>query len=241
MPPESTSDERTVNNVMRHEYRVLSDDEKLAMQRVKDVGILFHELIDSLGSSREVSIAKTKTEEAVMWAVKHITSDNPPSLRRTLVDLFDRIAAAIAAKNSGDSPALDEHLAAIDAHLQSLDSDDTAAKAAVLTLQGDDTSSQGRLTAIEAGLQKVADAVNPPPPPAVSVSPAAISSAVGAGITVSLSVTGGTSPYSFSSSLGDVSVDSSGNVSGTPTAAETGLITVTDSGGLTATVPVTIS
>lgn len=69
----STSDERVVNNVMRHEYRVLSDNEKMKMQAVKDVGSAFHTLVDAMGSSRELSIAKTKIEEAVMWAVKHIT------------------------------------------------------------------------------------------------------------------------------------------------------------------------
>ena len=40
---DSASDDRTVNNVMRHEYRVLSE------------------------------LAKTKIEEAVMWAVKGLT------------------------------------------------------------------------------------------------------------------------------------------------------------------------
>jgi hypothetical protein len=69
----STSDARTVNNVMRHAYRVLSDEEKKAMQEIKDMGLALHEKIASLGASRELSIAKTKVEEAVMWAVKHIT------------------------------------------------------------------------------------------------------------------------------------------------------------------------
>lgn len=70
---DSTSDERTVNNVMRHEYRVLTEAEKQNMQNVKDLGLgLFH-VIDSLGTSRELSLAKTKVEEAIMWAVKHIT------------------------------------------------------------------------------------------------------------------------------------------------------------------------
>lgn len=71
---DSASDKRTVNNVMRHQYRVLTDDEKQKMQAVKDTGLAFHELIASLGNSREVSLAKTKVEEAVMWAVKHITA-----------------------------------------------------------------------------------------------------------------------------------------------------------------------
>lgn len=69
-----TSDERTVNNVMRHAYRVLSDEEKAAMQKLKDDGLALHEFINSLGNSRELSLAKTKVEEAVMWAVKHITA-----------------------------------------------------------------------------------------------------------------------------------------------------------------------
>lgn len=71
---QSNSDERTANNIMRHQYRVLSDTEKAAMQKVKDDGAAFHDYIANLGQSRELSIAKTKIEEAVMWAVKHITA-----------------------------------------------------------------------------------------------------------------------------------------------------------------------
>lgn len=69
----STSDARTVNNVMRHAYRVLTDAEKTQMQAIKDEGLKFHEMVDGIGQSRELSIAKTKIEEAVMWAVKHVT------------------------------------------------------------------------------------------------------------------------------------------------------------------------
>lgn len=69
----STSDERTVNNTMRHQYRVLTDEEKAAMQKIKDMGLDFHTYIESLGKSRELSLAMTKIEEAVMWAVKHLT------------------------------------------------------------------------------------------------------------------------------------------------------------------------
>ena len=71
---ESTSDERVVNNVMRHQYRVLSDAEKAHMQALKDAGLAFIELIDSVAPSRENSLAKTKIEEAVMWAVKSVTA-----------------------------------------------------------------------------------------------------------------------------------------------------------------------
>ena len=70
---DSTSDARTVNNTMRHQYRVLTDAEKQQMQAIKDKGLELHDLIESIGASRELSVAKTKTEEAVMWAVKHLT------------------------------------------------------------------------------------------------------------------------------------------------------------------------
>ncbi len=70
---DSTSDERTANNVMRHQYRVLSDAEKAQMQALKDKGLELHQLIESIGKSRELSLAATKTEEAVMWAIKWIT------------------------------------------------------------------------------------------------------------------------------------------------------------------------
>ena len=71
---ESTSDERTVNNTMRHQYRVLSDAEKANMKTIKDMGLAFHDFISGVGNSREMSVAKIKIEEAVMWAAKHITA-----------------------------------------------------------------------------------------------------------------------------------------------------------------------
>jgi hypothetical protein len=70
---DSASDERTVNNVMRHEYRVLSETEKGNMTIIKDKGLEFHNFLQAIGKSRELSLAATKIEEAVMWAVKHIT------------------------------------------------------------------------------------------------------------------------------------------------------------------------
>jgi hypothetical protein len=70
---ESTSDERVVNNVMRHQYKVLSEIEKAQIGKVKDLGLTFHEFCAHLGKSRELSLAATKIEEAVMWAVKHIS------------------------------------------------------------------------------------------------------------------------------------------------------------------------
>lgn len=70
----STSDERTVNNTMRHNYRVLSEKEKEQMLALKDAGLAFVELCDKCGASRELSLAKTNAEQAVMWAVKHVTA-----------------------------------------------------------------------------------------------------------------------------------------------------------------------
>ncbi len=70
---ESTSDQRTVNNVMRHEYRVLDENEKAQIQQIKDRSLELWTFFESIGNSRELSLAKTKIEEAVMWAVKHIT------------------------------------------------------------------------------------------------------------------------------------------------------------------------
>jgi hypothetical protein len=79
---------RTVNNTLRHQYRVLSDEEKAQMQAIKDKGLEFLELIESLRSpptpipgsdmvmgtvDRELVIATERLEEAVMWAVRHIT------------------------------------------------------------------------------------------------------------------------------------------------------------------------
>jgi hypothetical protein len=69
----SASDQRTVNNVMRHEYRVLSESEKKSMQAIKDKGADLHAYLETFSPSREMSIAKTKLEEAIMWAVKHVT------------------------------------------------------------------------------------------------------------------------------------------------------------------------
>lgn len=63
---------------MRSEYRPLDKDESEAIAKVKYGGAqLFDYIEDELerafGTSREFSLAKTKIEEAVMWAVKGLT------------------------------------------------------------------------------------------------------------------------------------------------------------------------
>ena len=97
MPPpdelsfDLTNDQRTVNNVVRHEYRVLTDDEKAAMKRVKDAGAALIAEIRVLASvegtdmtrppthmSWELQNAHRAAEEAVMWATKHVTAQRGP-------------------------------------------------------------------------------------------------------------------------------------------------------------------
>ncbi|MBY0297754.1 MAG: hypothetical protein K2X71_17260 [Methylobacterium sp.] len=86
---DSASDDRTANNAVRYQYRVLSDAEKAQMVRVKDAGAAFLQMLDELrtppetveGSpgmafatiDRELNIACERIEEAVMWAVRHVT------------------------------------------------------------------------------------------------------------------------------------------------------------------------
>jgi hypothetical protein len=71
---DSASDARTINNAVRHTYRVLSDEEKHLMVEVKDIGQLLLEKIESIGESDDLRIARIKAIEAVMWAVRHITA-----------------------------------------------------------------------------------------------------------------------------------------------------------------------
>lgn len=70
---DSASDARTANNAVRHTYRVLTDDEKAQMVALKDIGAALIAKCQEIGASRELSLAITKAEEAVMWAVKHVT------------------------------------------------------------------------------------------------------------------------------------------------------------------------
>lgn len=91
---DSTSDDRTANNTMRHRYRVLSDDEKALMLEIKDKGAEFVDLLHRIGrtgphtpgladrgtyeterfGSRNLALAFEHVEDAVYRAVKHITA-----------------------------------------------------------------------------------------------------------------------------------------------------------------------
>ena len=70
---DSASDARTANNAVRHQYRVLTDEEKAQMVELKDIGAAFIAKCQEIGESREMSLAITNAEQAVMWAVKHVT------------------------------------------------------------------------------------------------------------------------------------------------------------------------
>lgn len=71
---DSTDDRRTANDVVGHKYRALTDEEKMQVRELKDMGEAFIRKCDGLGESRELSIARTNIEQAVMWSVKHVTS-----------------------------------------------------------------------------------------------------------------------------------------------------------------------
>jgi hypothetical protein len=68
----STDDARVGNSPVRHAYRTLSEVEKRRIEAIKDLGDAFlDEIAEEQG--REFAIARTKAEEAVMWAVKGVT------------------------------------------------------------------------------------------------------------------------------------------------------------------------
>jgi len=68
----STDDARVGNSPVWHAYRQLSDFERRRVEAIKDHGqALLDEIAEEQG--REFAIARTKIEEAVMWAVKGVT------------------------------------------------------------------------------------------------------------------------------------------------------------------------
>lgn len=71
---DSASDERTANNAVRHQYRVLSEGEKLSMTHIKDMGLgLIRAIEAGVPAGRERSIAITNIEQGVMWAIRGLT------------------------------------------------------------------------------------------------------------------------------------------------------------------------
>lgn len=54
-------------------YRALSQAERDMLQEIKERGQAFIAFLDGLGESHATEIARVRAEEAVMWAVKHVT------------------------------------------------------------------------------------------------------------------------------------------------------------------------
>ncbi|TCM58222.1 hypothetical protein C8J36_101121 [Rhizobium sp. PP-F2F-G48] len=61
-------------DTVRATYKPLTDLQKEQMATVKSCGQELIEIIDGIGPGRETSLAKTKVEEAVMWATKAVTA-----------------------------------------------------------------------------------------------------------------------------------------------------------------------
>lgn len=80
---DSTTGQRTANNAVRHNYRILTPAEKGQMQEIKDMGAAFIAKLHEVGgtnadgdrfASRDLALANTHVEDAVMRAVRHITA-----------------------------------------------------------------------------------------------------------------------------------------------------------------------
>lgn len=64
-------------DVFRKEYKELSEQQKALMNSIKTQAETLYTLMEEANTSengREIACAKTKLEEAVMWAVKGITA-----------------------------------------------------------------------------------------------------------------------------------------------------------------------
>lgn len=79
----SSSDARTGNNSTRQTYRILSDDEKAAVDSIKQMGASLIEALHVIGgtdpagdrmASRDLALAQTHIEDGVMRAIRHITA-----------------------------------------------------------------------------------------------------------------------------------------------------------------------
>lgn len=59
-----------MEDVFRVEYKKLSEDRTREIVELKQKASELYKMISSLGDSRETSLARTKLEESIMWAVK---------------------------------------------------------------------------------------------------------------------------------------------------------------------------
>lgn len=67
------ADRFEIKDDVRSSYRSLTSEEKFQIASIKDIGQELIDLIDTMPMSREFALAKTKVEEAVMWATKGVT------------------------------------------------------------------------------------------------------------------------------------------------------------------------
>ncbi len=58
---------------VRPQYRELTEEEKSAVAYGKHMGQEFLDLCDEQGQSREMSLAKTKMQEALFWFTHGVT------------------------------------------------------------------------------------------------------------------------------------------------------------------------
>jgi len=62
-----------MDDPMRQTYRSLTDREEEQLHDIKALASRLYHHIDVFCDGREGALAKTKVEEAVMWATKYIT------------------------------------------------------------------------------------------------------------------------------------------------------------------------
>jgi len=91
--PNSSVSGGETDNIMRHQYSVLSDGDRAHIKAIKDAGLAFVQVLDAVGAPRdtadsnvnplrrgamrsaELTLATRKIQEAVMWATNHVTGD----------------------------------------------------------------------------------------------------------------------------------------------------------------------
>ena len=62
-----------MSDVFRKAYRQLSTEELAILGRIKATAEALYDQFELISAGRETSLAKTKLEESVMWAVKAVT------------------------------------------------------------------------------------------------------------------------------------------------------------------------
>lgn len=65
-------------------HRQISDDEADIIRHIKALEAEFLAFLTTVGASREMSLARTKMQEASFWATKHIAENGYPAGRHSL-------------------------------------------------------------------------------------------------------------------------------------------------------------